>query len=204
MEGRIEPKEANLRTLFDASDGIARDPMADFDGAEIYFAYRPDGVIQRGGDPYWHLMAVNADGSGVEQTHTRPFPRLLPMPAARTADSPLFRPAVVRGSFAGVRRPSCCSAWTATRSGRCRMPTSANGRPRHARRPPVVDSIRVHRQGRRLRPHAVGHPPRREHPELVFGNNTPNCYINGREVPARARSCARSSRTAAIITGRWD
>ena len=26
------------------------------------------------------------------------------------------------------------------------------------------------------------------HPELIFGNNTPNCYMNGREVPGTSET----------------
>ena len=33
--------QARLTTLFDASDGIARDAVADFDAAQVYFAYPP-------------------------------------------------------------------------------------------------------------------------------------------------------------------
>jgi len=35
------------------------------------------------------------------------------------------------------------------------------------------------------------------HPELVFGNNTLNCYANGRQVPGSAKSSARWSPMAA-------
>ena len=39
-DGRLEPAEAKVTTLFDAGDGVARDPMASFDAQQIYFAYR--------------------------------------------------------------------------------------------------------------------------------------------------------------------
>ena len=31
--------------------------------------------------------------------------------------------------------------------------------------------------------------PDGSHAELIFGNNTPNCYINGREVPGTREIC---------------
>ena len=42
LAGRLAPSAAKLNVLFDAADGIARDPMADFDAKHVYFAYRPD------------------------------------------------------------------------------------------------------------------------------------------------------------------
>ena len=58
MAGRLDPKDAKLVTLFDASLGIARDPMADFEAERVYFAYRPNKSPAPGQDCYWHLMSV--------------------------------------------------------------------------------------------------------------------------------------------------
>ena len=56
------PKNAKLVTLFDASLGIARDPTADFDAKQVYFAYRPNQSPTPGQDCYWHLMSVGVGG----------------------------------------------------------------------------------------------------------------------------------------------
>ena len=62
--GRLEPSDAELTTLFDGSEGIARDPIASFDAETIFFAYRPNKSPTPGQKRYWHLMSMQADGAG--------------------------------------------------------------------------------------------------------------------------------------------
>ncbi|NQT51565.1 hypothetical protein HQ576_05925, partial [bacterium] len=60
-DGRLEPAEARLTTLFDAKQGIARNPMASFDAKTVYFSWRPSA------DGYYHIYRMSPDGSGVKQ-----------------------------------------------------------------------------------------------------------------------------------------
>ncbi|MEI6171573.1 MAG: hypothetical protein WCQ45_03725, partial [bacterium] len=60
-DGRMAPDRARLTCLFESGNGVSRNPMATFDTRKIYFAYRPS-------EPdYYHVMAMNADGSGVRK-----------------------------------------------------------------------------------------------------------------------------------------
>ena len=40
--GRLEPEQARTTCLFDAGDGVARDPSLSFDGSKMYYAYRSE------------------------------------------------------------------------------------------------------------------------------------------------------------------
>ena len=42
-DGRLDPAHAEVETLFDGSAGVARHPVADFDGQTVFFAYRQIG-----------------------------------------------------------------------------------------------------------------------------------------------------------------
>ncbi len=54
--------------------GIARNPMANFDLTQVYFGYRPSA------DGYFHIMAMNTDGSEVKQITDGPFHDYWPCP----------------------------------------------------------------------------------------------------------------------------
>jgi len=73
-DGVLEPDRATVTTLFDAANGIARDPMADFSPSKIYFGYR------RSKDDYYHLYVMNADGSDLSQITDGPFHDYFPCP----------------------------------------------------------------------------------------------------------------------------
>ena len=73
-EGRLDPSAARIRKLFEARDGVARDPMATFDAQRVYFAYRTSA------DGYFHVRVVNADGSGLRQLTDGPFHDYYPCP----------------------------------------------------------------------------------------------------------------------------
>ena len=68
------------QVLFDASEGIARDPVTDFDARKIYFSYRPAFSTTPGQASYWHLMAMNVDGSEPTQITDGPFHDVFPCP----------------------------------------------------------------------------------------------------------------------------
>ena len=100
-------------------------PMADFDAKRVYFAYRPEPESDaRPG----LLLAPDVGRRGRGQgprVDPRAVPRLSIPARWPTAGWPSSRPAAAPASSAGVRRPSCSSAWmpTARTSGRSRSPT---------------------------------------------------------------------------------
>ena len=181
--GRLAPEEGVVKTLFDAGGGIARDPMADFDGGKIFFAYRPDEKSADGSGAFWHLMEVNADGSGLRQLTSGPFHDYYPCPLPdgglafistrcrarflcwRPQAFVLFRmdgDDIQPLSFANL------SEWTPA--------VMRDGRLLWTRSEYIDKGADFGHTLWAIRPDGT-------HPELVFGNNTPNCYINGREVP---------------------
>jgi hypothetical protein len=190
-DGRIEPGQARLSRLFDAGLGIARDPVADFDAQQIYFAYRPDRSPVEGQDPYWHLVAMRADGTAPRQLTDGPFHDYYPCPLP---DGGLaFISTRCRARFL-CWRPQAFVLFRMERDGGNVRPLSfAN---LSAWSPAVM------RDGRILWTRSeyldkgadFGYTlwtvrPDGTHPMLVFGNNTPNCYLNAREVPGSRELC---------------
>lgn len=191
IEGRLEPSAAKLVTLFDATAGIARDPMADFEAETVYFAHRPAESPVTGWAPYWHLMSVRPDGTGLRQLTDGPFHDYYPCPLP---DGGL--------AFISTRVKARFLCWRPQAFVLYRMdPGGTNLRPlSHANLSEW--SPCVMRDGRILWTRSeyldkgadFGHTlwaihPDGGHAELVFGNNTPNCYINGREVPGTREIC---------------
>jgi cytochrome c553 len=189
--GRLDPAQSHLVTLFDAADGIARDPMADFDAHTVYFAYRPSRPVGADQDVYWHLMAVDARGGSVRQLTHGPFHDYYPCPLP---DGGL--------AFISTRckcrflcwRPQAFVLFRCDADGRNMRPLSYANLSEW--------SPAVMRDGRILWTRSeyldkgadFGHTlwaihPDGTHPELIFGNDTPNCYINGREVPGTREIC---------------
>jgi hypothetical protein len=182
-DGRLEPADAKLTTLFDASDGIARDPMADFEMRKVYFAYRPAKSRESDQEPYWHLMAMDAGGGKAQQLTDGPFHDYYPCPLPdgglafistrcrarflcwRPQAFVLFRldgKEIRPLSFANL------SEWTPT--------VARDGRILWTRSEYLDKGADFGHTLWAVRPDGT-------HPELIFGNNTANCYINGREVP---------------------
>lgn len=182
-EGRIEPGLAKLITLFDGSGGIARDPMADFDAKNIYFAFRPDKGPTEDIQPYWHLWVANADGTGARQLTDGPFHDYYPCPLPDggltfistrcRARFLCWRPqafVLFRMDGDDIRPLSFAnlSEWTPA--------IMRDGRILWTRSEYVDKGADFGHTLWAIRPDGT-------HPELIFGNNTPNCYINGHEVP---------------------
>ena len=189
--GRLEPGLGKLRQLFDASKGIARDPVADFEAQTIYFAYRPEKSPRPGWQPYWHLMAVEVDGTHLRQLTDGPFHDYYPRPLP---DGGLaFVSTRIRCRFL-CWRPQ---AFVLFRLG----PQEQQPQPlSFANLSEWTPSLL--RDGRILWTRSeyldkgadFGHTlwairPDGTHPELIFGNNTPNCYIHAHEMPGTKELC---------------
>ena len=183
---RLVPSQAELTVLFDAENGIARDPIADFDAETIYFAYRPAEALGVDQEPYWKLWEMNVDGSGLERLgDDAPFHDYFPCPLPdgglsfistrcrarflcwRPQAFVLFR----MGPGPGAPKPlsyANISEWT---------PAVMNDGRLLWTRSEYLD------KGANFGHTLWGVHPDGTHPELIFGNNTINCYMNAQEVP---------------------
>ena len=189
--GRIEPRDAKVSTLFDASHGIARDPIADFEAKRIYFAYRPDKSPTPGQDCYWHLMSVGVGGGTAQELTSGPFHDYYPCPLA---DGGLaFISTRCRARFL-CWRPQAFVLFRMDAGGENIRPLSFANLSEW--------SPATMRDGRILWTRSeyldkganFGHTlwaihPDGTHTELIFGNDTINCYMNGREVPGSREIC---------------
>ncbi len=188
-DGRLEPSEAKLTTLFDATAGIARDPMIDFDARQVFFAFRPDRAGVAGYPRYWHLMVMNLDGSGLRQLTDGPYNDMYPCPLP---DGGL--------AFISTRCEKRFLCWRPQAFVLYRMDNLLPDK-KPAIRPLSYANLTewtptVMHDGRLLWTRSeyldkganFGHTlwaihPDGTQPTLVYGNNTPNSYINAREVP---------------------
>ena len=177
--GVLEPERATVQTLFDAANGIARDPMADFPARRIYFGCR------RTANDYYHLYAMDADGSNPAQLTDGPFHDYFPCPLP---DGGL--------AFTSTRCRARFLCWRPQAFVLFRMDADgANIRPLSYANlsewtPSVMNDGRIiwMRSEYLDKGADFGHTlwairPDGSHPELIFGNDTLNCYANGREVP---------------------
>jgi len=187
-DGRLEPAEASVAVLFDAPDGIARDPVADFEAAKVYFAYRPSGPR---GEAYWHLMAMNADGTALRQLTDGPYHDYYPCPLP---DGGI--------AFISTRCKARYLCWRPQAFVLFRMEADGTGiRPLSFANvsewaPSVMTDGRIiwTRSEYLDKGANFGHTlwairPDGTHPELVYGNDTKNCMLNGREVPGTQEIC---------------
>ena len=178
-DGVLEPSGVMVTTLFDAGNGIARDPMADFGANKIYFSYR------RTNDDYYHLYVMNTDGSDMRQISDGPFHDYFPCPLP---DGGL--------SFISTRCKARFLCWRPQAFVLFRMDADGgNIRPLSYANlsewtPSVMNDGRIiwMRSEYLDKGADFGHTlwairPDGTHPVLIFGNNTMNCYANGREVP---------------------
>ena len=178
--GRLAPQRAVVRRLFEAGEGIARNPAASFDAGRIHFAYRGS---KQG---YFHVFVMDADGRNVRRLTDGPFHDTWPVPLPDG-----------RLSFISTRckarflcwRPQAFVLFAMDADGGDIRPLSYANLSEW--------SPSVMRDGRILWMRSeyidkgadFGHTlwvvrPDGTHPELIFGNNTRNCYANGRQVPA--------------------
>ncbi|MBM4037494.1 MAG: hypothetical protein FJ290_03185 [Planctomycetes bacterium] len=70
---RLDLRTDSVKVLLDDPQGGVRDPQVHYDGAKILFSYR------RGGQPYFHLHEINADGSGLRQLTDGPADDIEPV-----------------------------------------------------------------------------------------------------------------------------
>ncbi len=185
LDGRLTPENKQLVRLFDAGEGVPRNPVASFDTEQVYFAHQ-----QAKGD-YFRLMVMNADGSEVEQLTSGPFHDYFPCPLP---DGGL--------AFISTRCRARFLCWRPQAFVLFRMDADgSNIRPlSHANLSEWTPSLM--RDGRILWMRSeyldkgadFGHTlwairPDGTHPELIFGNNTINCYANGHQVPGTDEYC---------------
>ncbi len=184
-EGRLNPARAKVQTLFDGSAGIVRHPVADFEARNIYFAYRPDKPEVEGWQSYWHLYSMRADGTGLRQLTQGPCHD--------------FDPVVLPDGGLGFMSTRCQSrflCWEPQAYVLYRMQPDGTDVRRLSYANISEWDPAVMRDGRILWTRSeyldkgadFGHTlwairPNGDHPELVFGNETPYCYGHGREVP---------------------
>jgi hypothetical protein len=184
-EGRLNPARAEVRTLFDGSAGIVRHPVADFEARTIYFAYRPDKPEVEGWQSYWHLWSVRVDGTGLRRLTEGPYHD--------------FDPVVLPDGGLGFMSTRCQArflCWEPQAYVLYRMQPDGTDLRRLSYANISEWDPAVMRDGRILWTRSeyldkgadFGHTlwaihPNGDHPELVFGNDTPYCYGHGREVP---------------------
>jgi hypothetical protein len=178
-QGRLEPGQGIVRTLFDSGNGVARDPALSFDARQVYFGYRASK------EDYYHLRVMNTDGTGLAQLTDGPFHDYYPCPLP---DGGL--------AFISTRCKARFLCWRPQAFVLFRMDADGGHiRPlSHANlsewTPAVMKDGRIlwMRSEYLDKGADFGHTlwaihPDGTHPTLVYGNNTLNCYANGREVP---------------------
>ena len=184
-QGRFRPEHARIQQLFDAGKGIVREPVSDFDAETVYFAYRPDKPLVEGWASYWHLHAIEADGSGLRKLTAGPF---------HDFDSVCLPDGGV--AFHSTRCTVRFLCWRPQAYVLYRMEADGTDIRRLSFanlsewKPSVMHSGRIlwTRSEYLDKGADFGHTlwsihPDGTHPQLVFGNNTPNCYSQAHEVP---------------------
>ncbi|MGQ9733012.1 MAG: discoidin domain-containing protein [Candidatus Zipacnadales bacterium] len=185
--GRFEPGKAKLICLFESANGIARDPVADFDLLNIYFGYRASA------EGFYHLMRMDPDGDNLQQITDGPYHDFYPCPLPDGGVAFISTRCAAR---------VFCFRWTA--SVLFRMNADGSGM-----RPLSYASLNewapsLMRDGRIIwtRWEYIDKGadfsqtlwsinPDGTNPELVFGNTIiqPNGYVSGQEVPGTDEIC---------------
>ena len=178
-EGRLAPGQAKLTTLFDSRNGVARDPALSYDARTVWFGYRTTKK------DYFHLWRMNVDGSDARQVTDGPFYDYYPCPLPDGGVA--FMTTRCKERYL-CWRPQAFVLFRMEADGSQMRPLSYANMSEW--------SPTVMRDGRLLWTRSeyldkganFGHTlwaihPDGSHPELIFGNNTTNCYVNGREVP---------------------
>ena len=179
VQGRLALGQAKLTTLFDARNGVARDPVLTYDARTVWFGYRTTKK------DYFHLWRMNVDGSDARQVTDGPFYDYYPCPLPDGGMA--FMSTRCKARFL-CWRPQAFVLFRMEADGSRIQPLSYANVSEWA--PTVM------RDGRLLWTRSeyldkganFGHTlwaihPDGSHPELIFGNNTINCYVSGHEVP---------------------
>ena len=159
--------------------GIARDPLAVFDASRIYFGYRSSK------NDYFHLWTMNADGGNPKRITDGPFHDFFPCPLP---DGGLaFISTRCKSRFL-CWRPQAFVLFRMAADGTQIQPLSYANLSEWT--PSLMNDGRIlwMRSEYLDKGADFGHTlwtihPDGTYPELVFGNDTRNCYANGHEVP---------------------
>ncbi len=179
--GCFEPEQAKITELFDAKDGIARNPVTDYERKKIYFGYRPSE------DGYYHIMSMNADGTGLQQVTDGPFHDFYP---CCLGDGSLAFISTRCTSRVFCFRGGSSVLFKMSPDGNDMQPLSLASLSEWA--PAVMKDGRILwtrweyiDKGADFTQTLWSIHPDGTHPELVYGNTIvqPNGYANGREVP---------------------
>ena len=181
--GSLRPEKAQVISLFEAGEGVARTPMADFECNNVYFGYQPTQ------DGHFHLYRVGPEGGAPAQLTDGPFHDYWPCP--------LPDGGIAFISTRCKRRFLCWRPQAATMhrmdadGSNIRLLSFAN---LTEWAPSVMDDGRIIWTRSEYQDKAAdfGHTlwamrPDGTHPELVFGNTITktNGYANGRYMPGR-------------------
>ncbi len=185
--GRFAPEAATLTQLFDAKDGIARNPAASYDARTVYFGYRPS-------EPgYYHVMAMDASGGSLRQLTDGPFHDFWPCPLP-DGDLAFISTRCISRVFCW--RPQSSVLFRMDTDGGHIVPVSLSNLTEWA--PSVMNDGRIlwTRWEYQDKGADFGHTlwsirPDGTFPEMIFGNDIiqPNGYANGREVPDTREIC---------------
>ncbi len=184
-DGRWQPGQARLTNLFTTKDGVPRDAAASFDARKVYFGYRTTK-----GD-YFHVMVVNADGTGLSQLTDGPFHDFYPCPLPDGGIAMMSTRCKARFL---CWRPQAYVLFRMDAAGGGIQPLSYANVSEWA--PSVMTDGRIiwTRSEYLDKGADFGHTlwsirPDGTHPELVFGNDMRYCFANGREVPGTTEIC---------------
>ena len=185
-DGRLAPEDGKITTLFDAKGGIPRDPMASFDATQVHFAYRP------AAKDYWNLYVLDIASRRTRKLTDGPFHDYYPCPLPDGGIA--FISTRCRARFL-CWRPQAFVMFRMAADGSDIRPLSHANLSEWA--PSVMTDGRIIwtrseyiDKGANYGHNLWAMRPDGTHPELVYGNNTRNCSLNGREVPGTSEICA--------------
>jgi hypothetical protein len=183
--GRLTPEYGDITEIFNADGGIVREPVANYPADKIYFSYRPAKPLIDNWNAYWNIYEMNGDGHDLRQITNGPFHDFDPvcLPDGGIA-------------FNSTRSKLRFLCWRPQAYVLFRMDNDGSNIKRlsHANlsewNPSVMKDGRIMwtRSEYLDKGSDFGHTlwairPDGTQPELIFGNNTPNCYGQAHEVP---------------------